>query len=173
MKHFYAFWLTPSNEDSLYLGNIIQQLAFEHTSMTFLPHITIYGTVYMESTEAAAILQSAVTDIKPLNIEIDRVTYTSEFFKSIYIQIKTNENLEKLHNSFNKQLNDHVEYAFDPHISLIYQNLTSEQKEGIIKNIQIKNTYRMESVCTVNLGQKEEDIYKIDQWRVEHAQLLQ
>jgi hypothetical protein len=49
-------------------------------------------------------------------------------------------------------------YEFLPHISLIYKEMLEEQKEDIIRNLSVRNSYKMDKIIAMRTGQN------VDQW---------
>ena len=60
--------------------------------------------------------------------------------------------LEQLHQAVISQFPKEQPYEFLPHISLIYKEMPYKEKEDIIRNLQVKNSFKMDKIAAVRTG---------------------
>jgi len=113
--------------------------------------------LYLENVIAASI-----DKIKPFTVEKEKIDFSEDFWKSIFILIKKNQELEKIHSRLAKNLNEFALYDFISHISLVYQNLEKEKKIRIIETLEIKNEFTIDKISILKFSQniKEWEIIK-------------
>lgn len=169
----YSFWLCPSQEDSQYLGTIINNLSNEFKSTPFSPHITLYGIVLLSKENGIEIINTAAQSHHPISVEMEYLASSEDFFKTVYLQIKQKRELVELQDSIKKCLKTHIDYLLSPHISLIYHSLLLDQKKHIKETLQLKPAYTMSTLALVYLGEKESDVYNVAGWRIDYIKPLE
>ncbi len=80
MKTKVSFWLIPSEEDRGFFQEIIDTLSQEYDAPSFTPHVTIYSGEYAPG----------------LSLKVDKLLYTGEFTKTLFVQFQSSEILRKI-----------------------------------------------------------------------------
>ena len=126
--------------------------------------MTIYGsaTVSLEYAKKTAI--ESVKDMHPFEINMKKLNYSDDFFKTVFIEIKENKNLTLIYQKLQSSLKNYGNYYFKPHISLIYKNTTSDEKKKILKEITLKSTFIIDRIFLNTPGEKNHDWYDIPNW---------
>lgn len=171
--NLYSIWLCLGKDDSAYVSQIIQNLSSEYKSQPFIPHLTLYGVIFITKDEGISLIKNVIKNEKPFSVKTASLESSSEFFKTLYIQMEQSPQLSKLQKKIMENLTTHIDYNFNPHISLIYANLTPEQKQWMKTHIQIQKEFHFSSLVLVNHGVHAEDIYKIQEWKVDYSQALE
>ena len=130
----YAIWALFSDEDSKYLTDVIDDLSKKYDSPTFLPHITLYGLVDIHLNYLTEIIENCSSKIDSLTIKQDKIDYSDDFWKTVFITIKRNTELEKIHSCMYSNLSKFSQYSFFSHISLIYKKLSIQEKLDLMCN---------------------------------------
>ena len=152
MAEHYSIWLIPGKNDQVYLQKLINRLSYEYNAPIFFPHCTLYSTSILSETKLEGIIKTIAIDTQPLFVELKRLNFTSDIWKTVIIELENSKSLTQLQKNLMKKIYRKVEYNFQPHISLMYKKLSFEKKKKIIKNLILKNFYKMEHICIVNTG---------------------
>ena len=159
----YAIWLLPENKDASYLSKIINDLSKKYHAPTFFPHITIYGIVDVSLYKVNQSIKKSIEGIKTIIVKTKKVDFSDDFWKTVFIEIKNNNEMNLIHKRLSQQLMTFNDYNFSPHISLIYKKLVKSEKLNIIKNLKIKNEFVIEKIAILNHSQN------IEEWKIENC----
>jgi 2'-5' RNA ligase len=170
-NHYFTIWLVPSSADREYLGTIIQSISDRTKTPFFIPHLTLYGGLYMPQSELESIINDASLGLSPITVEMDSIQTSENLFKSLYIQIKNNEDLSKLFEKLHNNL-EPFPYEFNPHISLMYKTMPEADKQDIIKDLDIKKSFVMNELMLVGPGNEADDWSNVDQWNILYSQRI-
>jgi 2'-5' RNA ligase len=135
----HAIWLTFSKNDREYLKKIIDEISEKYHAPKFEPHITVYGLVDSELILIDAIVKKVALDCNSFFVKKSEILQSEKLWKTIYIELKANEQLELIHKNLKKHFDKISKYEFSPHISLIYKILPVEEKIKIINKLDIKS----------------------------------
>ena len=142
----HAIWLTFSKNDRDYLKKIMDELAEKYQAPKFEPHITVYGLVDSEMSLIESIAKEATLDHNSFLVEKSKILQSEELWKTVYVELKMNNQLELIYKNLKKHFEKIVKYEFNPHISLIYKILPIEEKIKIINELDIKNGFMVNSL---------------------------
>ena len=137
----HAIWLTFSKNDRDYLKKIMDKLAEKYHAPKFEPHITVYGLVESEMSLIESIVKEATLNCNSFLVEKSEILQSEELWKTVYVELKMNKQLELIYKNLKKHFEKIVNYEFNPHISLIYKILPIEEKIKIINGLDIKNEF--------------------------------
>lgn len=124
----FAVWLTPASSDRRWLSNIIRDYAAIYASPAFEPHVTVYSGTCGTQDNLADLLAKVADGLKPIALEVAGLGYTENFFRTGFITFAPHEALTTLSTAIRAQLQSATDYRLDPHLSLIYKDLTMDQK---------------------------------------------
>ncbi len=128
----YSLWLKPSIESFRRYQSIISDLAEVNQTEDFLPHITLKSNIEDLTDKHLydiAVL-SAIT--KVFDVRSTSLSVQDDYYKSLYAVVQHNTILNHLNREI-KDLFPNNDYDFQPHISLIYSNLSKVKKLKIIQ----------------------------------------
>ncbi|MSV33175.1 MAG: hydrolase [Nitrosarchaeum sp.] len=137
----HAIWLTFSKNDRGYLKKIIDELSEKYHAPKFEPHITVYGLIDSEMSLIESIAKEAMLNCNSFLVEKAKVLQSEELWKTVYVELKINNQLELIYKNLKKHFEKIAKYEFNPHISLIYKILPIEEKIKIINELDIKNEF--------------------------------
>ena len=162
----FAVWFTFEKNDEKYLYGIIEKLGKQFDAPIFLPHITAYGLVDIKIDQLEKIVVSCINEEKPFIVEKMEISHSDDFWKTVFIEIYPNGQLERINKQLTKSMCSFGKYKFNPHVSLIYKKMTILQRESLTKSINIKNKYKINGLC---IQQFSKDISK---WEIIHRYSL-
>ena len=137
----HAIWLTFSKNDREHLKKIIDELSEKYHAPKFEPHITVYGLVDSEMSLIESIAKEVTLNHNSFLVEKLEILQSEELWKTVYVELKMNNQLELIYKNLKKHFEKIVKYEFNPHTSLIYKILPIEEKIKIINELDIKNEF--------------------------------
>ncbi len=150
----YSIWLTFTDDNKDYLSDIIQTLSRTYQSPAFLPHITLYSGVKRVSQKEIDTLRNIESKLENIQVEMKSIRYSSNIWKTLYIQIVMNDTLNELQ----KEIEDYFrhlnikQFDFNPHISLIYKTISEDNKRKIAEQLKVKTHYECNRLQIVKTG---------------------
>lgn len=124
----FAVWLTPAPSDRRWLSKIIQDYAAAYQSPTFVPHVTVYSGITSAQDDLSGILAQSSRSLLPLSLEVTGLGYTENFFRTGFITFAPQDALTKLSVTIREHLQSPTDYRLEPHLSLVYKDLSLDQK---------------------------------------------
>ena len=126
-----TYWLLPAQPARGFFRETISRLAAEFDAPVFEPHLTLsIGPDSME--HAQRILRDVA--VAPIELHVSGVHYTSKFTKTLFVRFDSTPALELLRNSLGLKLNAE---PFDPHVSLLYENLPEEKQSQLAATVHL------------------------------------
>lgn len=162
-----SFWLIPSQEDLAYFQEIIDTLAQEYDAPTFTPHVTIYSGEYRLDASLESIIEQAIQGIKSISLNVDKLLYTQEFTKSLFVQFQQSSTLSQISEAIGISAQIPREFTLNPHLSLIYQHLTEDIKKKLITKISLqKSEVFFNEVRVISTHSKVETREDVEAWQL-------
>jgi 2'-5' RNA ligase len=143
----HAIWLTFSKSDREYLKNTIDGISEKYHAPKFEPHITVYGLIETEINQIDKIAKEVILNQNSFLVKKSEILQSEELWKTIFIELKSNNQMESVHKNFKKYFDKVSRYQFKPHVSLIYKILPIEEKMKIINNLDIKNEFQVSKLA--------------------------
>ncbi|MCS6956535.1 MAG: hypothetical protein NZM02_01660 [Patescibacteria group bacterium] len=137
----FSFWLIPEKNQKKFFQKIIDNLAQKYSSCSFIPHLTIYyippqNKKNLEIKTILKILKENFNSEEKINLQFSHLDFSDIFTKTLYCQMKTNQQLINLYDKFKKFFGNYSDYQLNPHLSLIYKNnMNVEDKKKEIKKL--------------------------------------
>ena len=153
-----SIWLTPAKVDAAYLQNIINELASVYRTLVFSPHMTLFSPVDTNVKELQSVITNVAQKITPLFVTMSGLNHTNNIWKTVFIELEKSPELIQLQQKVVSKIPDPNPYEFLPHISLIYKEMPDEKKEVIIRNLAVRNSYKMDKIIVMRTGPN------VDQW---------
>lgn len=167
-----TYWLIPAEPARSYFRSLIVDLARRLDAPVFEPHVTLYVTKAAEESPAA-VLQTALTNPKPLRLSITGLACSDEFTKTLSVQFQPSSALRKVSEQLRAASVSQREYELNPHLSLIYKTMTPETKRQIMNLLDLACTeVEFDSVKAVVSPAKVESREDVESWRILATQTL-
>ena len=147
-----SIWLIPSREDAQYIKVIIDNLSINYQAPVFSPHCTLYSPIDLPKAELKKILERSAKNMKSFYVKNIMISHTEDLWKTIFIELLRSSELEQLQQEVISQFQVEQPYNFSPHISLLYKEIPDKIKEDIIRNLQVKNSFKMDKIAAVRTG---------------------
>jgi len=156
----YAVLLLFEKNDKEYLTQIISRLSNEYGSSFFTPHVTVYGLVDAPLEELDKIILDSIKGIKSFNIEKNTVSFSDDFWKTLFIEFNRNESMLEINKNLTQHLSKFAKYELKPHASLIYKEMSNEEKQRLADTLEIKNSFKITGVGIQVFSER------IEEWKI-------
>lgn len=147
-----SIWLIPAPADAQYLQGIINNLAATYQAPVFNTHCTLYSPTDLPAVQVKQILERSVKNMKSFYVKNIMISHTEDLWKTIFIELLRSSELEQLQQEVISQFQVEQPYKFSPHISLLYKEIPDKKKEDVIRNLQVKNSFKMDKIAAVRTG---------------------
>ncbi len=141
VNQLYGIWIEPPKIIRDELEIMIHSIEKEFSSLPgIIPHITLLPAVRGSNPRLMIKeMKEAVKNFQDIPIKFDGLKTGDSVWKSIYINIEKNAQLQLLFDSFLKYFSDRLEItpkAFLPHLSLLYGTFSKEKQLEISSRFQ-------------------------------------
>ncbi|MGB9665563.1 MAG: hypothetical protein ACPL25_11700 [Ignavibacteria bacterium] len=129
----YSIWLLFEKNIEDFFQSIIYQLSSQFNSPEFIPHITLISRLEGNESELLKKFEQ-FSHLKSFKVETKKVSYSYEFYRSLFIEIDKSTELKNIFEFATKVFNIKIDFEnFHPHISLLYSFEKSEVKLKVIE----------------------------------------
>ena len=150
----YVIWLLFEKKDSKYLSEKISNLSRNYHFPFFLPHITVYGLIKLNLDEIQKYVKKSVFNVKQFSVYKKSINHSEEFWKSVFITLKNNNELTLINKKLTNNLKKISDYKFEPHISILYKDLSNSERKKLVNQIKIKNGFLINKIAILKYSNK-------------------
>jgi hypothetical protein len=167
-----AYWLVPAAPIRHFFASIIAQLASQFDAPLFEAHLTIYAGRQMGE-NPRKILSEALADCEPFRLSVRNIQCSDEFTKTVFVAFEPSPSLSRLSAALQLASAFHDEYQLNPHLSLIYKEMTPEARTDVAASIrqpftEVTFDCAKAIVCPRPIGSRED----VEAWQVVASQKL-
>jgi 2'-5' RNA ligase len=131
----FSLWLMPAGRVYRQLAGRIRELSREHSTPEFEPHVTLLGRILRPEGEVITKSASLAKLIRPFVVRLTSVDGLDEYFRCLFVRVAETAPVMKANQVAREVFNLREQPAYMPHLSLMYGNLTSDAKEGIVSQL--------------------------------------
>ena len=128
-------WLLPSASVQDRFATLIDTLSRRHGTPRFAPHITLTGSLDSPADEISLRTSDLAARLRPVPVQLTEVGWSDEYFRCLFIRAAASPELLAAHRTACAHLGRSPDTDFMPHLSLIYGNLSQDQKDRIVDEI--------------------------------------
>lgn len=173
MNTVYSVCLIPDKEGEAFLDSIIISLAQKYSTYPFIPHLTIYGATPASKEKINKAVDVALKNIKPFIVKVNRLNYSDDFKKTLFIEFEMNKSLQKIHSTLRSKLKSYKDYLLNPHLSLIYKhNLPDEEKIKIINSLEMKKEFTFGRCAIISATRSLIEETDVTDWQTVYEKIL-
>ena len=140
MARHVSYWLVPAAEPKEFFQGLIDALGKTHQAPSFVPHVTIYSGESAAADDPQAIIAQSTWDVQEVRLDIERVSQTDLFTKSLFVQFHQSEPLTRIADRMRHLSASPSMYELNPHLSLIYKHMESRDKRAIASRLQLSTS---------------------------------
>lgn len=128
-------WLRPLGDIAFKLKQRIEALSKKFDTPAFDPHITLLGGLPESEATLTQLTDTLAGSLEPFEVELTKAGYRDTFYQSLFIHVGKNEQLLRARKTAEQLFNYGSDEQYMPHVSLLYGDLTREEKERILNSI--------------------------------------
>ncbi|MEP0915613.1 hypothetical protein NC981_02195 [Leptolyngbya sp. DQ-M1] len=156
-----SFWLMPIERDHSLYQSLITNLAHRYNAPIFQPHVTLYSGECEHDRVSEFLKSQSSFEIR---LEIDRIQYSEQFTKTLFIQLVSTPELNQLSDEIQRFFGG--SYSLDPHLSLIYAPLSEAEKRSLVEQIQLDDRgICFDRICAIETPTKTQTCEDVEAWR--------
>jgi 2'-5' RNA ligase len=133
VERSFSLWLVPSGDAYHALANLIIDLSNEYSSPRFTPHVTLLGGLQGSEEEIRSRSVKLANKMRPYTITLTRLEYQDEYFRSLYIRVNETKQVVQANLQAREVFDRQMDPGYLPHLSILYGNYSSAEKDEIIK----------------------------------------
>lgn len=131
----YTIWLQPRGDVAYQLQERINKLSKKYDTPSFEPHVTLISGLKRSETEMKALLNTLAASVSPFELTLSKAGYQDTFYQSLFIYVQKNKILDELRKRSCRLFDCSEENSYSPHLSLLYGDLSQNEKERILNTI--------------------------------------
>jgi len=131
-----AYWLCPAEPAREHLSLLIRDLGARFDAPVFEPHVTIYVT-NAEHENPESILEKVVSHRALYRLGVRNLDYSEKFTKTLFVQFAPDAGLVRLSEELRRASSSADDYQLNPHLSLIYKEMSTETKRELAASITL------------------------------------
>lgn len=131
----HSFWLVPASREQKFFDTVIRDVAVRYDAPIFEPHLTLCDGGSDE--DAARQVLSHVQARASYALEIKSIEASARFTKTLFVRFRLSEELNQLRQSIGAALGLPEAADFDPHLSLLYKEISEEKKNDLRATIAL------------------------------------
>lgn len=164
--YYFSFWLIPNQIDRSYFVRIINDLSFRFGAPNFEPHVTVYTGICTEKEDIKGVVLGCIAMHKVISLNVKGVACSSNLLKSLYIDFDINPVLSNMHESISEKMKHQEHYELQPHLSLMYKNMTIREKLIIKDQLGIrKSRVTFDGIRVVIPGNPTRGWTDVEKWK--------
>jgi len=157
----YYLWLIPQKAARDEFQKIIQNLSEAYGTPAFEPHVTLVSGLSGNEEHLVKKIDAFARGKYSLSVAMKGIDYTHGFFTALFLNIPNTPAIDQLHTQAREHLKPFGQGPYHPHLSLLYGNITVQEKERIIANLNLSpQTITLDKLKLVK-GHSD-----VTQWRV-------
>ncbi|KAI6705558.1 hypothetical protein NL676_008520 [Syzygium grande] len=128
-KIAYCVFALPPDDLAPRLRSLMDGLRSEFGGPQFVPHVTVVGPVSLAEDNAVSKFREACDGLRAYTATVDRVATGTFFYQCVYLLIHPTAEVVEASDRCSAQLGYKSPTPYMPHLSLLYGDLTDEEKK--------------------------------------------
>lgn len=128
----YSLWLEPDGNVAHRLQEKIRKLSNKYNTPMFEPHVTLIGTLEQSLPELIQLTDMLAGSLEPLELLLTKTGCGNTFYQSVFVHVDNSKGLRSARRLACRLFNVDDPEDYMPHLSLMYGDMTREEKERIL-----------------------------------------
>ena len=154
----FSVWLIPEEKHFGQFQELINRLAQENNSPTFVPHCTLVGKIVLDPIFSFDDIKTFCNEISSVSLNVSKLMSEKTLFKSLFIQLIKDKFIVDLQKKIANIFIKRGPYHFDPHLSLMYKIVSDVKQKKITAGISLPDHINFDRISIVNTGET------VDNW---------
>jgi 2'-5' RNA ligase len=155
----YWIWGQFDTNSTDFITSLYQKINNKLNGPKFDVHLTISGPFNYDDETQTEIFEDISSKFSKIDLQLKGMNQTDEFFRSLFIDVVENKNLNDLKNYIDYSFNINAVQYF-PHISLFYGIENAAIKNEMIKKFKTPNSAIIDKLSIVKVDEE------IKSWKV-------
>lgn len=145
----YHIFLEPTGELNSALATVIQTMGASYEGPSFVAHVTLLAHIRDDEATVLHKAEEIARSAAPFTLTLGDIGHEQVFFRALYIRMEETEQADALHQEARKVFAMPSTDVYMPHLSLLYSNMSEEQKIPIIETLQYPKgeSFLVDRVC--------------------------
>lgn len=159
----YSLWLRPFGDTAFSIQQRINKLSKNYGTPSFEPHVTLLSGIRYGETELIQLTETLAGALKPFDLLLTKAGYRDKFYRSLFVHIKKSDELMNAYKTALRLFDYEEEEEYMPHLSLMYGDISQEEKERILSVMgrEFHIRFEVHSLLLVNTEGKPDEWEKI------------
>jgi 2'-5' RNA ligase len=131
-----AYWLIPAEPARSFFRSLVNDLAQRYNAPVFEPHVTVHVGANCTDT-IDGVLSEVAQDWERIALQALKVSGSSEFIKTLFVQFAMNAQLHQLNQNIRAAARDSSDYQLNPHLSLLYKRISIQDRRLLVRSIKV------------------------------------
>ncbi|KAH9618206.1 hypothetical protein KSS87_010872 [Heliosperma pusillum] len=133
----FAIWGVPSKDMKNRITKLNHALRSEFGGLELKPHLTVVGMTRLTRKDALERFKAACHGLKAYPAHSKGVSSGSSFWQCVYVLLDTNPEVMEANAHCSKHFGYTTLAPYMPHMSLLYANLTNEEKQKALEKANV------------------------------------
>ncbi|HKL18630.1 MAG TPA: 2'-5' RNA ligase family protein [Halalkalibaculum sp.] len=159
----YSLWLRPHGDIAFSIQQRINKLSDKYGTPSFEPHVTLLSGIRYGETELIQLTETLAGALSPFDLLLTKAGYRDKFYQSLFVHIKKSSELMNAYNTALQLFGYEADEDFIPHLSLMYGDISREEKERILSIMgrEFHIRFEVHNLLLVNTEGKPDEWKKI------------
>ena len=147
-------WLKPAGKAAHDIQKEIERLSNECRTPTFNAHITLVSSLFEEEELLLEHTEELADVLNPFSVRLTQAGYRDHYFQNLFVHCEPGDKLMSARRKAVELFNADADPTdFEPHVSLLYGYLNSEEKEKMLEEIAhlFDTTLQIEAIQLVHV----------------------
>ena len=157
----YYLWLMPQKEMYDEFQKIIQDLSETYGTPAFEPHVTLVSGLNGNDNAFVEKIDAFVRGKHKFSVTAKNIDYAHGFLTALFLNIQNNPAIDQINAQGCEHLKPFGQDPYRPHLSLLYGDITSQEKKRIIADLNLAG--KVITFDKIKLIKGHSDV---EQWRI-------
>ncbi len=131
-----ALWFELDEVSAHRFSDAISALAEKFRTPRFIPHITVFGGLWIDRASATELVDELLDDVSDVSVEFGEFGYDEIWSRSCYVRVLPSEPMLAIHDRAAKGLGISGP-LYAPYLSFLYGEFSRESKAKAIEELQL------------------------------------
>ncbi len=161
LANSYYLWLMPQKEMYDEFQKIIQDLSEAYGTPAFEPHVTLVSGFSGNEDHLVKKTDAFARGKHSFSVTMEGIDYTHGFLTALFLNIQNTLKIDQFNTQARKHLKPFGQGPYHPHLSLLYGDITSQEKKRIIASLNL-----LPRTITLDKLKLVQGHSNVTQWRV-------
>ncbi|XP_062179237.1 cyclic phosphodiesterase-like [Phragmites australis] len=157
-EEVYSVWALPPEPVRDRLRRAMEALRAAHGFPAFEPHATVVGAIRLRRAQAIEMLRAAAAGVRPYTVRVAGVARGDFFYQCVYLLLEPTPEVVEASDHCCGHFGYERSTPYMPHVSLLYGDLTDEEKEEARKKVEELD----KDICGLQFEVSELALYRTD-----------